>query len=493
MSTPWTFGRKLAFGFALVVTVTILVGGIGVYALSRVVAAKDEVIDGYGRRLIDARHLEAETERKSGKLRGFLISGNQDYVDAFAAAQRSVATLLDHLDGLATEEGRRQIAAIRRDDQHYDQVSQEIIALHRSGAPLDEVARAFEAKVAPAREALLASLGAFIERRERMLVEARAAASDDADTASTLLVIAVGLAIVLAALAAWLLTRGLSRQIGSAIVQVQLSSTELQAASTQQASATREQATAMAEIATTITQLLTTSRQIAESAQSVARIAAQTNTAAATGESTILHARDALAQIRQQVDTIVQHMLELGRSSQQIGVVLDIVGELAEQTNILAINASIEAAGAGDAGRRFGVVADEVRKLADRVSASTKEIRELIDGVRSRVNTTVMATETGAKAVDAGWTQIAAVSSAFQEIAGMVTTTTDASREIELSTKQQSSAVEQVNVAVASVTQATLESEASASQTLATASQLATLSRGLTELVRTEPGFQGRT
>jgi len=186
-------------------------------------------------------------------------------------------------------------------------------------------------------------------------------------------------------------------------------------------------------------------------------------------------------------------MLVCSASSQQIGVVLDIVGELAEQTNILAINASIEAAGAGDAGRRFGVVADEVRKLADRVSASTKEIRELIDGVRSRVNTTVMATETGAKAVDAGWTQIAAVSSAFQEIAGMVTTTTDASREIELSTKQQSSAVEQVNVAVASVTQATLESEASASQTLATASQLATLSRGLTELVRTEPGFQGRT
>ena len=95
-------------------------------------------------------------------------------------------------------------------------------------------------------------------------------------------------------------------------------------------------------------------------------------------------------------------MLELGKKSQQIGAVLDIVSELAEQTNILAINATIEAAGAGEAGKRFAVVADEIRKLADRVAGSTKEIRTLIDDVRSAVNTTVMATETGSKAVDAG-------------------------------------------------------------------------------------------
>ena len=80
---------------------------------------------------------------------------------------------------------------------------------------------------------------------------------------------------------------------------------------------------------------------------------------------------------------------------QQIGSVLDIVSELAEQTNILAINATIEAAGAGEAGKRFAVVADEIRKLADRVTGSTKEIRMLNDEVRSAVNTTVMATETG--------------------------------------------------------------------------------------------------
>ncbi len=125
------------------------------------------------------------------------------------------------------------------------------------------------------------------------------------------------------------------------------SSTELQAAANQQASGATEQATAMTEIATTIGELLATSRQIAESAQRVAQIAAQTAVTARTGTATVAKGSDAAALARRQVDLIVQHMLDLGKKSQQIGAVLDIVAELAEQTNILAINATIEAAGEG--------------------------------------------------------------------------------------------------------------------------------------------------
>ena len=195
-------------------------------------------------------------------------------------------------------------------------------------------------------------------------------------------------------------------------------------------------------------------------------------------------AHDSISTIRRQVDLIVNHMLELGKKSQQIGAVLDIVAELAEQTNILAINATIEAAGASEAGKRFAVVADEIRKLADRVAGSTKEIRGLIEDVRSSVNTTVMTTEGGSKSVDAGARQFSEVAAAFGEIAGLVGTTTEAAREIELSTKQQSTAVEQVNVAITSAAQATKETEASSGQTLQTAVEFSGLSHALLRIVQ---------
>ena len=118
------------------------------------------------------------------------------------------------------------------------------------------------------------------------------------------------------------------------------------------------------------------------------------------------------------------------------------------------------------------------------MGGSTREIRGLIDEIRAAVNATVMTTEGGSKAVDAGTRQFSEVATAFGKIAGLVNTTTEAAREIELSTKQQSTAVEQVKIAIAEVAQATRETEASSSQTLQTASQLANLSRGLMRMVQ---------
>jgi len=238
------------------------------------------------------------------------------------------------------------------------------------------------------------------------------------------------------------------------------------------------------EVVTTISELVATSRQIAEGAQRVAQIAEQTAAAARSGDGTVDRGQESISGIRRQMEQVVAHMLDLGRKSQEIGSVLDVVSELAEQTNILAINATIEANGAGEAGRRFAAVANEIRKLADRVSSSTKGIRLQIEQIRGAANTTVMATEGGAKAVEGGARQFADVAAAFKQIVALVATTTDAAREIELSTKQQVTAAEQVRVAMTDVAHATRESEASTAQTLQTASQLAGLSTGLQRLIQ---------
>jgi methyl-accepting chemotaxis protein len=208
--------------------------------------------------------------------------------------------------------------------------------------------------------------------------------------------------------------------------------------------------------------------------------------AAKGGNQTVEGAQEAIETVRRQVDQIVEHMLDLGRKSQEIGGILDIVSELSEQTNILAINATIEAVGAGETGRRFGVVAGEIRKLADRVGGSAKEIRRLIEEIRAAANTTVMATEDGAKAVEAGTRRFGEVAQSFRRIVEYVGSTAEASREIELSTKQQTSAMEQVASAIADVAQTARESEAGSSQTLNTASQLSGLSGDLVRLIRSE-------
>lgn len=489
MTRHWTFGQKIGTGFAIAVAMAVLIGAIAVYALQAVVESKDRVISVYGENIIDAEKISSTTARKAGALRGFLLDRNERNLDEMRGQRDDYRMTLGRLRVRATtSEERAFLDRIEADEAAHQEAADRLIALRKSDATLDAVARIFEDEVAPKRQVLGTTVDAFVAYEQLARDRAKQASTDSA-TVAIVLVVVIAIAVVLiASLIAVILTRTLGQQIGTAVGQVQSSSAELQAAATQQATGAKEQATAMKEITTTISELLATSRQIAESAQRVSDIAEQTTSAARSGDGTVTKTSESIAGIRRQVDLVVNHMLELGRKSQQIGAVLEIVSELAEQTNILAINATIEAAGAGESGRRFAVVADEIRKLADRVAGSTKEIRGLIEDVRGAVNTTVMATETGSKAVDDGDRRFVEVAASFTRIAELVTNTTEAAREIELSTKQQATAVEQVNVAIANVAQATRETETSSGQTLQTASQLATLSKDLLRLVTPQTG-----
>jgi methyl-accepting chemotaxis protein len=481
----WTFGRKIGAGFAVTVVALIVVAVTG-YRSARALIANDELVAHTHEVRRDIADLQLAIVNAETGQRGYVITGQDDYLEPHTAALAAIDKTFSTLRELTIDnpnETRRLDSVKPVIDAKLAELKQ-TIELRRTGT--FDATRA-EILTGTGRDDMLRIRQTLtdMDNEEAGLLEARAR---DAQTATEIATSVIGwgslAAIIATILVGWLITSSLGKQIGSAVRHVQSSSTELQSAANQQASGAREQSTAMVEISTTISELLATSRQIAESAQRVSQIASQTATSARTGDQTVTKGSDAIATVRRQVDLIVERMLELGAKSQQVGAVLEIVAELAEQTNILAINATIEAAGAGDAGRRFGVVADEIRKLADRVGASTKEIRRMVDEVRGAVNTTVMATEAGSKAVDAGGAQVGEMASAFRQIASLVSTTTDAAREIELSTKQQATAVEQVNVAITNVAQATRETEASASQTLQTSSQLTALSTDLLKLVQ---------
>jgi methyl-accepting chemotaxis protein len=485
MGRHWTFGQKVGASFAVLVTLAVLMGLVAYVALRTVVSTKDQVIDVDAQLLVDAERVRALAEAKGSDARGFLLTADERFVSDMQTVRGELGAGIERLRAnVFTAEGQRLVQTIAEAEAVHQQLMDDVIVQRRTTAAVRDIVDAFDQQVRPARERLDAAVEAFVSRQEQRLQEGKQASTERADFATTLTAVLVTVVVLCAVATGILLTRTLGRQIGTAVGQVQSSSAELQAAATEQATGAKEQATALSEIATTINELLATSRQITESARRVAQIAEQTAGAAGAGGDTVDQAHESIAAIRRQVDLVVNHMLELGKKSQQIGTVLEIVSELAEQTNILAINATIEAAGAGESGNRFAVVADEIRKLADRVGGSTKEIRGLIDDVRSAVNTTVMATETGSKAVDTGSKQFAHVTSSFRQIAGLVTTTTEAAREIELSIKQQMTAVEQVNVAIANIAQASKQTEASTSQTQQTASQLAVLSNDLLSVIR---------
>jgi methyl-accepting chemotaxis protein len=487
MFRNWTFGRKIAAAFGLAALVLVVVAGFG-YQNTNTLIASDQLV----RHTLEVRREIAEIlagmNAAESESRGYVISGDADYATEYEAAAGKAQAAFAQLKTLTADNPNQQARMAEITplmQQKFDVLKRNVDTRRNQGA---EAAAQFVSGGEGKRvmDQIDGVLQAAAAEEGRLQNERDAAAATSSSLAVNVMLWGGLIGAILVGLIGWMITRSLNLQIGGAVGHVQSSSAELQSAANQQASGMKEQTISMNEIATTISELLATSRQIAESSQRVAQIAEQTASAARTGDGTVDRAHESISSIRRQVDQIVAHMLELGKKSQQIGAVLDIVSELAEQTNILSINATIEAAGAGETGKRFAIVADEIRKLADRVAASAKEVRGLIDDVRSSVNTTVMATETGSKAVDAGSKQFGEVAAAFKSIANLVGTTTEAAREIELSTKQQTTAVEQVNVAIVNVTQAARETEASTSQTLETASLLAVTSSDLLKLVQAQ-------
>jgi methyl-accepting chemotaxis protein len=434
--------------------------------------------------LVGAQRLETTMESRISNYRAFLLNGQQQYLDLTNDDRTKFLAQVVALRGLLVDQrAKALLEQVSTSEGAHAALLAPVIERRKAIKQLTNVSQLNAKDVGPARQALQDSTAALVKRVGQIVDSDRSNASSRATAALVAVIVLGALALIAGAWMAWRLSRDLRREVGTAVGHIQSSSAQLEAAAAQQASGGRDQSSAMSEITTTISELLITSRQIADSAQRVSKIAEETAEAARSGDATIDQTRTSITAIRNQVDQIVQHMLALGEKSQQIGGVVDLVSELAEQTNILAINATIEASGAGEWGRRFAVVAEEIRKLADRTAGSAKEIRALIDDVRGAVNTTVMATEIGAKAVDAGSRQFDDATNSFRRIASLVSTTSDATREIELSTKQQTTAVEQVNVAASDTARVTRETEASAVQTKQTAAHLSTLSGDLLDLV----------
>lgn len=287
-------------------------------------------------------------------------------------------------------------------------------------------------------------------------------------------------------------TNRMVTNIKGAIQQLSSSGSEIMAISAQQSAGATQQASAVQQAMTTAEEIAVTARQVAQNAIQVEAQAENANTAGNSSSIAVENALQGMGTLKVQIMTVAEAMVGLGQNSQQIGGIVNIIDEISAQTNLLSLNAAIEAAGAGEAGKRFSIVANEVKRLAERTAEATKQIKTLIEQIQRATNTTIILTEEGTKGVDAANLLVARVADELQEILGLIKETTSAAREIKYSTQQQTSASEELASTIVEVRDVAAQVASSAQETSQAIVELTSLAERLKEMMEEELQAKGK-
>jgi methyl-accepting chemotaxis protein len=275
--------------------------------------------------------------------------------------------------------------------------------------------------------------------------------------------------------------RTLIKHIQDGVIQVSTVSTDIEGLAEKQTAGSIEQAVSVEEITSSLEELAAAAAGIAERSESVVVIAEETVSAATGGQHTVSAALEGMDRIRETVQNISRTTMRLGDRSKKIGAVLDIIQEIASETHLLAVNAAIESAAAGEHGRRFAVVAAEVRRLAERSRESAEEIAALVTEIEAAISASIMVAEQGTKEVEIGAELARGVERALQEIVAMIEKTTLTAKEISLATQQQRAASDQVVAVIRGIADNARDAAQSMKQASNLVTQLTTLATGFKE------------
>ena len=192
----------------------------------------------------------------------------------------------------------------------------------------------------------------------------------------------------------------------------------------------------------------------------------------------------AIETVQQRILQVTQNMTELGQKAESIGTIMNVISDIADQTNLLALNAAIEAARAGEAGRGFAVVADEVRKLAEKTMTATKEVGEAIGGIQHGVSNNVRSVEQAVQVIDEATDLAKQSGAALGQIVSMSEVAADQVRSIATASEEQSSASEQINSAVEEISTISNQTSAAMNQSAQAVSELSLQAQELKTLIQ---------
>ena len=274
------------------------------------------------------------------------------------------------------------------------------------------------------------------------------------------------------------------RSISEGVNVLSTAASQISTSTTEFAATSAETAAAVSETTTTVEELRQTAIVASQKAKSVSDTSQRAAQVAQTGRQSVEDTVAGMRRIREQMDSIAERMVRLNEQSQSIGQIVTTVEDLAAQSNMLAVNAGIEAAKAGEHGRGFAVVAQEVRNLAEQSRQATAQVMAILADIQKATSAAMMATEQGGKSVDAGVSQASQAGQSIAQITSNVSDSAAAAAQIAASSQQQLVGVDQVAASMDGVKQASLQNADGARQLEAAARNLKDLGERLQRLIQ---------
>ena len=277
--------------------------------------------------------------------------------------------------------------------------------------------------------------------------------------------------------------RRVVKELVSAANVLAASATEIMAASSQLAASATETASAVSQTTTTIEEVKQTSQVSSQKARAVSDEAQKAADVARSGRSSVEQTIQGIEGIQRQMSTIAESIVNLSAQSQAIGEIITTVDDMAAQSKLLAVNASIEAAKAGEDGKGFGVVAQEVKSLAEQSKQATTQVRAILNDIQKATTSAVHATELGGRAVEAGVSQSTRTGESIGTLTDNITQAAHAATPIAATSQEQYVGMDQVALAMENIKTATAQTVASTRQTEVAARQLHDLGQNLKRLL----------
>ncbi|MFV2057479.1 MAG: methyl-accepting chemotaxis protein [Thiohalomonadales bacterium] len=281
-----------------------------------------------------------------------------------------------------------------------------------------------------------------------------------------------------------------AEKVHTIITQVSASTSHLTSAAENMSSITRDTSDGVQAQQSETEQVATAMNEMTATVQEVARHANEASSAAQSADDEALNGKNVVEQVVSSISTLADEILnaktiisQVESDTGDIGTVLEVIRGVAEQTNLLALNAAIEAARAGEQGRGFAVVADEVRTLASRTQQSTQEIQQVIEKLQNGARQAVQAMETSSERSQNSVAQASQAGHSLQAIADAVTTIRDMNIQIANAADEQSRVAEEINKNITNISHVVEQTSVGAKQTLSSSTDLENLAGELTSLV----------